>query len=664
LCTEGQDTIGFSLRLLKRGGLSCVEAWPAPEEVFIAKRAAHPWTQPRGVVRPATAPPPSAAPFAIAAIVVAALYFGHELFVPLALAILLSFILAPVVVLLRRWRVGRVLSVVLAVLLAVAIFTTLGAILTRQVTRFAAELPRYEYTIRDKVQRLQATLSRTGVVENASTVLKGVSKELEKPQEENKPKNEPDFAARPDQEAPKPMPVEVHQPPPTAIQSLQNFVGPLLRPLTVAGIVLVFVVFILLQREDLRDRTIRLFGTRDLQRSTAALNDAAYRLSRYFLTQLALNTAFGTVIALGLFAIGVPNAILWGMVAALMRFVPYIGGFIAAGGPALLAIAVDPGWSMALSTLALFVVAEPFMGQVVEPWVYGHSTGVSSLAIIVAATFWTLLWGPVGLLLSTPLTVCLVVLGRHVEQLQFLDVLLGDTPALAPEQTFYQRLLAADPIEIADQADACLETKSLIEYYDDVALKGLSLAQKDVSNGLLDAEACERIVQVMTEVIDDLNEHPGQGESKLTAAAEELKLGWNSGTPVLCMAGVNALDGAAASVLAQMLQKHGIATRTVPWKERGPFPVDAADMRDAHLICLSFLDPSAENAARFLVRRLRRRGAKPEILVVLWGRADTANGHLVRSIGADRVAGSLRQAIAAVHAAATCPADGAERAAE
>jgi predicted PurR-regulated permease PerM len=615
-------------------------------------------------VRPATAPPPSAAPFVIAAIVVAALYFGHELFVPLALAILLSFILAPVVVVLRRWRVGRVLSVVLAVLLAVAIFTTLGAILTRQVTRFAAELPRYEYTIRDKVQRLQATLSRTGVVENASTVLKGVSKELEKPQEENKPKNEPDFAARPDQEAPKPMPVEVHQPPPTAIQSLQNLVGPLLRPLTVAGIVLVFVVFILLQREDLRDRTIRLFGTRDLQRSTAALNDAAYRLSRYFLTQLALNTAFGTVIALGLFAIGVPNAILWGMVAALMRFVPYIGGFIAAGGPALLAIAVDPGWSMALSTLALFIVAEPFMGQVVEPWVYGHSTGVSSLAIIVAATFWTLLWGPVGLLLSTPLTVCLVVLGRHVEQLQFLDVLLGDTPALAPEQTFYQRLLAADPIEIADQADAYLETKSLIEYYDGVALKGLSLAQKDVSNGLLDAEACERIVQTMMEVIDDLDEHPGQRESELTVAGDALKPGWSSGTPVLCMAGVNALDGAAASVLAQMLQKHGIPTRTVPWKERGPFPVDAADMRDARLVCLSFLDPSAENAARFLVRRLRRRGAKPEILVVLWGRADSANGHLARDIGADGVAGSLRQAIAAVHAAATCPANDAEHAAE
>lgn len=616
------------------------------------------------MVRPANAPPPSAAPFVIAGIVVVALYFGHELFVPLALAILLSFILAPVVVLLRRWRVGRVLSVVLAVLLAVAIFATLGAILTRQVTRLAEELPRYEFTIRDKVQRLQGALNKTGVVENASTVLKGVSKELEKPQEENKTPNQPDFAAKPDPEPPKPMPVEVHQPPPTAVQSLQNFVGPLLRPLTVAGIVLVFVVFILLQREDLRDRTIRLFGTRDLQRSTAALNDAAYRLSRYFLTQLAINTVFGAMIACGLFAIGVPNAILWGMVAALMRFVPYIGGFIAAGGPALLAVAVDPGWSMTLWTLALFAVAEPFMGQVVEPWVYGHSTGVSSLAIIVAATFWTVLWGPVGLILSTPLTVCLVVLGRHVDQLQFLDVLLGDTPALAPEQTFYQRLLAADPIEIADQAEACLQTNSLVDYYDDVALKGLALAQKDAGDGLLDAEAYRCIVETMTEVIDDLDEHAGADNSGIPAATGELKPGWNAGTPVLCVAGMNALDAAAAAVLAQLLQRRGIPARAIPWKERGAFPLEAADLRGARLVCLSFLDPSAVNAARFLVRRIRRRSGEIKIMVALWGRADTAGGQLARNVGADRSVGSLREALAAVDEIAARPPEGTEHAAE
>lgn len=630
-------------------------------------------------MRPANAPPPSAAPFMIGAIVVAALYFGQDLFVPLALAILLSFILAPVVVVLRRWRVGRVVSVILAVLLAVAILATLGTIVTRQVTRLAGELPRYEFTIRDKVQRLQAALSGPGVVENASAVLKGVSKELEKPAEEEKAKAAEERAISAEPERPKPMPVEVHQPPPSAIDNLRNLVGPLLRPLTIAGIVLVFVVFILLQREDLRDRIIRLFGTRDLQRSTAALNDAAYRLSRYFLTQLGLNTAFGVMIGLGLFAIGVPNAILWGVVAALMRFVPYIGGFIAAGGPALLAVAVDPGWSMALWTLALFAIAEPFMGQVIEPWVYGHSTGVSSLAIIVAATFWTLLWGPVGLLLSTPLTVCLVVLGRHVEQLQFLDVLLGDKPALAPEQTFYQRLLASDPIEIADQAEACLQTKSLLAYYDDVAIKGLALAQKDIKDGLLDPEAQRCIIQTIDDVIEDLGEHPDETPEPAGDASpdeeperrptppvlqpEDLKPGWDSETAVVCMGGANALDSAGAAILAQLLRKHGIGASAVPWAEGAP-PAEGAALRETRLVCLSFLEPAAANAARFQIRRMRRRIGDTPILVAFWGGYDADDRHLAKQLGASHVVASAEEALAAVIAAARRRDPGGERAAE
>lgn len=624
-------------------------------------------------------PPPSAAPFVIGAIVVAGLYIGHELFVPLALAILLSFILAPVVVVLRRLRVGRVLSVVLAVLLAVTIFATLGTIVTMQMTRLAADLPRYEYTIRDKVQRAQAALGSSGVVENASSVLKGVSKELEKPTEEEKARAEQQQAVSTEPPPQKPLPVEVHSPPPTAVERLNDFVGPLLRPLTIAGIVLVFVVFILLQREDLRDRIIRLFGTRDLQRSTAALNDAAYRLSRFFLTQLALNTAFGATICLGLFVIGVPNAILWGMVAALMRFVPYIGGFIAAGGPALLAVAVDPGWSMALWTLALFAFAEPFMGQVVEPWVYGHSTGVSSLAIIVAATFWTLLWGPIGLLLSTPLTVCLVVLGRHVQQLQFLDVLLGDKPALAPEQTFYQRLLAGDPIEIADQAETCLQTKSLLGYYDEVAIKGLALAQKDLSDGLLDADAQACIMRTIDEVVEDLDEHadeapeppasdaaPDDGAAPRKAPPVlqpgELRPGWDRESAVVCVAGANALDGAAAAILAQLLRKHGVGARAVT--ADGPSPAAADEFRGTQLICLSFLDPSATNAARFLIRRLRRRSGETPVFVAFWDRRDGGTEQLAKQIGADRVVRSVEEAVAAIVEKARRPGPAADAAAE
>jgi predicted PurR-regulated permease PerM len=613
--------------------------------------------------------PLRAAPFIIAAIVVAALYAGRELFVPLALAILLSFILAPLVQWLRRRHVGRVFAVVIAMLLAILIFIGLGVMLTRQVTKLAAELPRYEYTIREKVQRVQDAFSRAGVVENASSVIKGVSKELEKSADTNKEQTAPPPVGPVEREPPKPIPVEVHQAPPTPVETVRNIIGPLLKPATIAGIVLVFVGFILLQREDLRDRLIRLFGTRDLQRTTVALDDAAYRLSRYFLTQLGLNAAFGAFIAIGLFAIGVPSAPLWGIVAMLMRFVPYVGGFIAAGGPTLLALAVDPGWSMALSTLVLFMIAEPFMGQVVEPWVYGHSTGVSSLAIIVAAMFWTLLWGPVGLLLSTPLTVCLVVLGRHVNQLQFLDVLLGDRPALAPQQTFYQRLLAGDPIEIVDQAESCMQTRPLIAYYDDIALKGLALAQQDVNRGLLDADAQSRIAGTMKIVIDDLAEHsdeappsspakppsPASGSPSSIDAAlhpppvivrDALKPEWRGEAPLLCVAGANALDEVAAAILAQVATKHGIGARVIAWRGGSIDPDRGRELGVARLVCLSFLDPAAANAARYFARRIRRHAGESMLVLGFWGATSSDDTtKLAAAAGVDRVVTSLRQAL-------------------
>ena len=231
----------------------------------------------------------------------------------------------------------------------------------------------------------------------------------------------------------------------TPLQLLQAIVGPLLAPLATTGIVIIFLLFILLQREDLRDRFIRLAGARDLQRTTRALDDGAYRLSRYFLTQSAINATFGVLIGTGLFFIGVPHPVLWGILGMLLRMVPYIGAPIAAIFPAALAIAVDPGWSMLFRTLGLFAVIEPIMGQVVEPLLYGHSTGLSAVAVVVAAVFWTWLWGPIGLLLSTPLTVCLVVLGRHFEHLEFLDVLLGAEPALSPQEISISASLRAIP---------------------------------------------------------------------------------------------------------------------------------------------------------------------------------------------------------------------------
>jgi hypothetical protein len=271
---------------------------------------------------------------------------------------------------------------------------------------------------------------------------------------------------------PKPIPVEIHAPPPAPFEIIRSIIGPLAGPLATAAIVIVFLTFILLQREDLRDRFILLVSAGDLHRTTVALDDGASRLSRYFLTEIAINASFGVIIGTGLFFIGVPSAVLWGILAMLLRFLPYIGAWIAAFFPVALALAVDPSWSMLVWTIALFAVVELLLSQAIEPLLNAHNTGLSAVAVVVAATFWTWLWGPVGLLLSTPLTVCLVVIGRHVERLRFLDVLLGDQPALAPEETFYQRILAGDPDEAARQAEVFLKEKSLCDYYDEVGIKG------------------------------------------------------------------------------------------------------------------------------------------------------------------------------------------------
>ena len=315
----------------------------------------------------------------------------------------------------------------------------------------------------------------------------------------------------------------MRQPEPKGLEAIAQLVRPLLTPLATSALVVLFLVFILLQREDLRDRFLRLAGTADLQRTTAALDDAASRLSRFFLAQTLLNTGFGIVIAGGLWVIGVPNAVLWGILAGLMRFVPFIGGFIAAFFPIALAAAVDPGWSMVLATAALFLIAEPLAGHIVEPLLYGQHTGLSPVAIVVAALFWTLLWGPIGLLLATPLTVCLVVLGKHIEALEFIAVALGDEPALKPEEQFYQRLLAGNAIEAAAEAEDQLKEQSLLEFYEAVPMRALGLAQVDAASGKLSLEKQAQLRDGIADVVEDLAEEAqafASGEASLAVLSQ------------------------------------------------------------------------------------------------------------------------------------------------
>ena len=375
-------------------------------------------------------------------IVVGALYLGSEILIPLALALLLSFMLAPIVTRLRRLGLGRIPSVLIVVVLVFTALLGVGSIVGTQIVDLATNLPRYEWNLRSKIRDLSIAIPSGGVVEQTSEMLRDLSQELE---EATTPEKEAESEA--EVPPPEPIPVQVQRPAPTPMQTLREIGGPLVAPIATAGLVVVFVIFMLLQREDLRDRIIRLVGASDVARTTEAMNDAAKRISRYLLMQLVINLLYGIPVGVGLYFIGVPNPILWGLLATILRFIPYVGPVIAALFPIALSFAVAPGWSIPLMTIALFVVLELFSNNVLEPWLYGSSTGLSPVAVLVAAVFWTTLWGPAGLLLSTPLTVCLVVLGRHVPQLAFFDVLLGDEPALAPEVKFYQRLLAHDPEE-------------------------------------------------------------------------------------------------------------------------------------------------------------------------------------------------------------------------
>ena len=570
------------------------------------------------------------------------LYFGREIIIPIALAILLSFVLAPLVGLLQRVRIPRGLAVVSVVIIAFALIFAMGSLLATQLAQLAGDLPRYQSTISEKIQSFRETTAGRGTLERASGMLKDLSKELDKPKEAASALG---VGAGAKGATPKPVPVEVLQPDPGALESLQSLISPLLHPLATTGIIVIFVIFILLQREDLRNRLIRLAGSHDLQRTTAALDDAASRLSRLFLIQLLLNGSFGIVIGIGLWVIGVPSAILWGILAAVLRFVPYIGAAIAAAFPLALAVAVDPTWSMLLWTIALFLVVEPVVGHVVEPMVYGHSTGLSPVAVVASATFWTALWGPIGLVLATPLTVCLVVLGRHVERLEFLDVMFGDRPALSPPEIFYQRVLAGDPTEVSEKAEEFLKERSLSSYYDEVALKGLQLAQADAERGALDSERLIKIRDAVSEFANNISERDDRPPPKInpttdveaTSAVEtvaedapyenlpvlrkqDLPPEWQGEHPVLCLAGRSPIDEAAAIMLGQLSTAHGLPARIEAAEALSTANIFRLETAGVAIVCLVYMDASGPAHMRYSVRRLRRKLPKATIILGCWMR--------------------------------------------
>ena len=569
----------------------------------------------------------------IAALVVAALYVGRPVLMPLALAVLMSFALGPLVALLRHLRLGHLPSVLLGLVFALVLLSGIGVFVGAQFTGLAQDLPSYQSNIAQKIQSVRGSTTGNGTFARLDRTIEALAEQI-------RGGSATAAGGAPEQ---KPVPVEITRESIAPWEVAQNILGPLLEPLGVMALVLVFVGFILLQKDDLRDRFVRLAGSGDMQRTTVALDEAASRLSRYLFLQTIINACFGLTIGVGLWLIGIPNPGLWALMGMLMRFVPYVGVPIAFLFPAFLALAVDPGWSKLAWTMALYGSVEFIVGQTIEPFVYGRSMGLSAVAVVVAAVFWTWLWGPVGLLLSTPLTMCFVVLGRHIESLKFLDVMLGDTPALAIEESLYLRMLAEDPDDATDDAEEFLRNNSLSVYYDEVAARALMLAQADVNRGVLDPLRQSRIRDAIKGLIGNLADRKDRDAA---GALAELPPAWRH-TPVLCIAGRGPLDEAAALLLVDMLDKYGIGARVVSSDQTSAAQIETLDSDGVRVACVSYLEPGTYKNARYQVRRLRKRMPGVPVMAIFWGLGDDHSRYLdsVEATECDVVTTGLKETI-------------------
>ncbi len=572
-----------------------------------------------------TRPQPSRDVFHLLAVVVAVaaiatLYFARIVLIPFALAILFTFILTPVVKLLERIHFGRIPSTLLVVLLSVAAFGGIGWTVTTQFGEVVNQLPDYKSNIKAKLDSLH--LSSHHTLDNASQTMTEISKDLAgapAPSHAGSASGTKSAITNPAAQA-KPVPVEVVKSPILPLESLQS----VLTLLGSALIVVVFTIFMLIRREDLRNRLISLAGEGRLHLVTQTLDDASERVSKYLLLQFVVNTFYGIFIGVCLHFIGVPGALLWGVIVGILRFLPYIGPPLGGIMPLLLSLAVFDGWTRPLITLALFVVTELVVSNFVEPMLYGAHTGISSLAILVAAIFWTAIWGPIGLVLSTPLTVCLVVLGRHVPRLGFLDVLLGDEPVLTPDSHFYQRLLATDHEEARQVLQKYLEGSTLQELYDSVLIPALSLAEQDRHQNRLEDETERFICQSTRELID---EFAGRPDDDPTAADRDgnVEPSTTTGRPrpahsykVLCVPARDEADEIVATMLCQLLERAGHETQCIALGTTAEMLAQAKG-EQPDVICISALPPFAIPHARGLYAKMCAQAPDARIDVGLWG---------------------------------------------
>ena len=592
--------------------------------------------------------------FVVAIGTVATLYLAREVLIPLALAGLLSFALAPAVQRMRRLGVPRPGAVLAVVSLAFVAILGFALVIGLQFANLANNLPRYERNIDTKIERVIAMTQSNEFASRMMRFLRGARAETPRAAPAPAPPT-PASPAEADAPAPAapppaPVPVQVEPPPPTPLDTARNVLGPLIDPLTAAGVVILFVFVMLLNREDLRERLIRLAGVHDLQRTTEALDEAAQRVTRYLLAQLLVNVVYAVPLTIGLYFVGVPNPLLWGMFMMVFRFVPYVGPVAGAVLPLALAIAVEPGWTTFIWAASLILVLELVVNNVIEPIFYGATTGLSAMAIILAAIFWTWLWGAVGLLLSTPLTVCAVVIGRHVPQLRFLDVLLGNRPVLAPAQRFYQRALAGDSADATEQAEAYLEEKSIEALHAEVTLPALALAEADRARGVLDQQRRIGVAAVVAEMLFNLLEYDGDPPARDASPPPP------AATRVLCAGGRGDLDDAAAAVIADLLRRRGVAVRTASFEALTPAELARQDLEEPGAVCVAYLNSDSALHARYLVRRLRRRLPDVKVVIALCGGRD-ASAEAIAAVGADAVTTDLTATLAAVTGEERAPAE-------
>jgi predicted PurR-regulated permease PerM len=561
---------------------------------------------------------------AILIAVIAVLYLAREILIPLAFAITVALILTPAVCWLQKLRVGRLPSVLLVMVVFIAVAGGIGWVIFTDLVQVISELPRYQENIHNKISAMHT--SGESALGRAAESVKAIGKELSRaPAAPAAPPVGPLLPTESRGDTPNssdhPVPVEIVAAPPNQLQYARDLVMPILGPLGTVGVILIFSVFLLVKQTDLRNRMFRLAGMDRLNVMTQALDDATHRVSRFLLLQLLVNASFGVLCGIGLYLIGVPYAALWGTVAGILRIVPYVGVLVAGALPLLLSLAVFDQWMPPLLVFLLFTILDLVTGNFVEPWLYGMHTGISSLALLLTAVFWAVLWGPAGLILSTPLTVCVVVLGRHIPRLSFLHVLLGDQPALTPEAQVYQRLLAMDDHEARAVADAYLSANSLVQLYDSVFIPALTLTEQDRHKGALDQVREEFIFLSMKEMIAEFSEKAsvsGQSDTEDAPDGEpEPKLAVPGGR-MICLAASDAADEIAATMLAQLLEQAGGTAVLLPLD---PYlhMVSIVDPAPDDIFYLSAVPPFAFARARTLCRLLEVRFPRNRIVIGVWG---------------------------------------------